>query len=164
LSSASGVETAPIKKGETWIVYAKTDIVGKSFATFRAAKIEPKQTSAELETLKSVIAGKTSTAVTGQLTSSPNVVYKDAPVEVTVEGGGKRFSARTDAQGAFHIPVTDGSYRVELRFPFRAAVKWDENLLGTSLAEGLPTVFKYDVRLNDGDCHFGFFEVSNAGN
>jgi hypothetical protein len=149
-----------IKAGQTWIIYAANDIVVKSFSAFRTVKIEPKQPSEELETLKAVVAGKTLTGISGRLASADqNGRYVYEAVEIIVEGGGKKFSARTDADGAFNIPVPDGSYRVELKFPYHASFKWDENLLGTSLTQGVPTVFKYEVRLNDGDCNFNFFEV-----
>ena len=151
-----------IKKGETWIVYARNDIVGKSFTEFRRAKVEPKTSNEELETLKSIIAGKTSAAISGQIVSqSQNAVYLFEPVEITVEGNGKRFSAKTDADGFFDFPMpSEGKYKVELKFPFEASLIWDEGLLGTSFAQGNPTFFKYDVSLNDGDCVYSFFEVS----
>src|SRR5215203_148946 len=158
-STETGVVNV-IKKGETWIIYARNDIVGKSFTEFRRVKIDTKTPNAELETLKNIIAGKTSSAITGQITSpAASAADKYEPVEITIEGGGKRFAAKSDADGRFNIPVTDGNYRVDLKFPYKASFKWDENLLGTSLTEGIPTVFKYNVRLNDGDCQFSFFEV-----
>ena len=148
------------KKGETWIVYAKNDIVGKSFTEFRRVKVPPKEACGELETLKDIIAGKTSAAIAGQIFSSARNADLSESEEITVEGNGKRFSAKTIANGIFNIPVPSaGTYQVELKFPYKASFKWDENLLGTSLTEGIPTVFKYEVRLNDGDCHFSFFEV-----
>lgn len=150
-----------IKKGETWIVYAQNDIVGKSFTEFRRTKIEPKVTNEELETLKNIIAGKTSAAISGQIDLlSPNNAGDYEPVEITVEGGGKRLTATTGADGAFNLAVpSEGVYKVALKFPYSAGLKWDENLLGTSYTEGIPTFFKYEVRLNDGDCNYSFFEV-----
>jgi hypothetical protein len=149
-----------VKSGQTWIIYALNDIVVKSFSAFRGVRVEPKIPSGETETLKDIAAGKTATSISGRIVSaSENGRYGFEPVEVLIEGGGKRFTAQTEADGAFNIPVPDGNYKVELKFPYRASLKWDENLLGTSFSEGVPTVFKYDVRLNDGDCHFSFFEV-----
>ncbi len=148
-----------IKKGETWIVYAQNDIVGKSFTDFRRTKLDPKVASEELETLKNIIAGKTSAAISGQI-MSPNAVYEYEPVEITIESKGKRLTATTDGDGAFNIPVpSDGIYKVALKFPYNAGLKWNENLLGTSYVEGNPTFFRYEVRLNDGDCNFNVFEV-----
>ncbi len=150
-----------IKKGETWIVYARNDIVGKSFTEFRRAKVEAKTSNEELETLKSIIDGKTSAAISGQIVSqSQNAAYLVEPVEITVEGNGQRFSAKTDADGFFDFPMpSEGKYKVEIKFPYNASLVWDEGLLGTSLAEGNPTIFKYNVSLNDGDCVYSFFEV-----
>lgn len=148
-----------LKKGETWIIYAMNDIVVKSFSIFRGAKIDPKTPSDELETLKSVIAGKTSTAIAGKLLSNNNS-YEHEPAEITVESGGKRFSGKSEPDGSFNIPVpTDGKYKVEIKFPFRAFVKGNELLLGASNTEGEPTVFRYEVKLNDGDCNYNVFEV-----
>jgi len=151
-----------VKSGQTWIVYARTDIVLKSFSAFRGVKIEPKTASEEAAALQNIADGSSATAITGRFASAGNERYIYEPVEIsaTSSSGGKSFSARSDADGAFQIAVPDGNYRVELKFPFQANFKWDENLLGTSLVEGVPTVFKYEVRLNDGDCHFGFFDVT----
>jgi hypothetical protein len=152
-----------IKSGQVWIIYAGNDIVVKSFSVFRGVKIEPKIASEELETLKNVAAGKTETSISGRLSSDPQTGrYGLETVEITVEGkGGKRLTARTDADGAFNLPVpSDGTYKVELKFPFQAGLKWSDDLLNTAFAEGPPTVFKYEVRLTDGDCNFSFFEVS----
>jgi hypothetical protein len=150
------------KKGETWIIYANNDIVIKSFAEFRGVKIEPKVESAELQTLKMVVAGTTSAAISGRIVwqSRNNIDLYEAGEEITVKGNGKKFSAQPDADGAFNIPVPSaGTYKVELKFSYNAPLKWNENLLGTSYTEGIPTLFKYEVRLNDGDCQFSFFEV-----
>ncbi len=149
------------KKGETWIIYASNDIVIKSFAEFRGVKIESKVESAELETLKSVVAGTTSAAISGRIVwqARNNIDFYEAEV-ITVEGNGKKYSAQPYTDGTFNIPVPSaGTYKVELKFPYNATLKWDENLLGTSYIQGIPTLFKYEVRLNDGDCHFSLFEV-----
>jgi hypothetical protein len=150
-----------IKKGETWIIYAANDIVVKSFTSFRGIKIEPKLANEELETLKSVIGGKTAAAISGRIVSdTSNGKYEYEPVEITVENKGKRFTAETDANGAFNIPVpSEGTYKVEIKLPYRAGIKWNEMLLGASNTEGTPTVFKYEVRLGDGDCNYNVFEV-----
>ena len=151
------------KKGETWIIYANNDIVIKSFAEFRGVKIEPKLESAELATLKSVVAGTTSAAISGRIVwqSRNNIDLYETVEEITVEGNGKKFAAQPDANGIFNINVPSaGTYQVELKFPYNAPLKWNDNLLNTSYTQGNPTVFKYEVRLNDGDCNFSFFEVS----
>ena len=150
-----------IKKGETWIIYAANDIVVKSFTAFRGIKIEPKIANDELETLKSVIGGKTAAAISGRIVSDvSNGRYEYEPVEITVESKGKRLTAQTDGDGAFNIFVpSEGIYKVELKIPYRAALKWNEMLLGASNTEGTPTVFKYEVRLGDGDCNYNVFEV-----
>lgn len=152
---------ANIKSGQTWIVYASSDIVLKTFSAFRAARVEPKIPNAEAETLKNIFAGNSETAVAGRFVSAAQNSYAFEPVEITVTGGGKLFTAKSDADGEFNVAVPDGNYKIELKFPYKANLKWDENLLGASLTEGIPTVFKYDVRLNDGDCHFALFEVLN---
>ena len=151
-----------IKKGETWIIYAANDIVVKSFTAFRGVKIEPKTQNEELETLRSVISGTTSAAISGRIVSDlSNDKYEYEAVEITIENKGNRLTAQTDASGAFNIPVpSDGIYKVEIKFPYRAGVKWNEMLLGASNTEGTPTVFKYEVRLGDGDCNYNVFEVS----
>lgn len=147
------------KKGETWIIYANNDIVVKSFAKFRGVKIEPKLESAELETLKNIIAGKSAAAISGRIISTDGKNIEE-PVEVTVEGKNFKQTAKTDINGAFNIPVPpDANYKIELKFLYETNIKWDENLLGALLTQGVPTIFKYEVRLNDGDCHFSFFEV-----
>ena len=148
-----------IKSGQTWIIYAASDIVLKSFSAVRGVKIEPKTKSDEAAALKDIFAGKTPTAISGRFVSAAQNAYLYEPVEIAVAGNGKSFAAKTDTNGAFNLAVPDGNYRVELKFPYRASFKWDEYLLGTSLTEGVPTFFKYDVRLNDGDCNFNFFEV-----
>ncbi len=58
-----------IKSGQTWIIYAANDIVLKSFTAFRGIKIEPKLANDELETLRSVIGGKTEAAISGRFVS-----------------------------------------------------------------------------------------------
>lgn len=150
-----------VKKGETWLIYANYDVVYKSFSEFRGVKIESQIPSEEVETVKDILAGKTDTAISGQFVSyAKSTEYIYEPVEITVEGKGKKFTAQTDANGAYNIPVpSDGTYKVELKFPFKANLMWDENLLGTSFTEGVPSIFKYEARLNDGDCHFSFFQV-----
>ena len=149
-----------IKSGQSWIVYAANDIVVKSFSAFRGVKIEPKIPSDEAGALENIKSGKSDTAISGRLASAANA-YNYDPVEVSVSGNGKQLTAKTDASGAFNIAVPpDGSYKIELKFPYKASFKWDENLLGTSLTEGLPTLFKYEVKLRDGDCHFSFFDVT----
>ncbi|MBS1795687.1 MAG: carboxypeptidase regulatory-like domain-containing protein [Acidobacteria bacterium] len=159
---ASGGAEAGVKSGQTWIVYAHNDIVLKSFAAFRAVRVDPKTPADELESLRAIVAGKTSTAIAGRIVADENGgAYTGAPVEVYVEGKNQKLSARTGADGAFEIPVpTDGNYRVELRFPFETGLVWPDELLGANLAKGSPTVFKYEVRLNDGDCSFGFFRIT----
>ena len=148
-----------VKKGETWLIYANYDIVYKSFTEFRGAKVESIETNEEVTTLKDILSGKTDTAIAGQFTSQ-NGKYIYEPIEITVVGKNQRFTAQTDANGAFNIAVpSDGIYKVELKFPYQANLTWNENLLGTSLTEGVPSIFKYEARLNDGDCHFSFFEV-----
>jgi len=148
------------KRGETWIVYAMNDIVFKSFTVFRGAKIDPKTPSDELETLKSVIDGKSSTAIAGKLVAQNNS-YTYEPAEISVESGGKRFSGKSEPDGSFNIAVpADGKYKVEIKFPFRAFVKGNEFLLNASNTEGEPTVFRYEVKLNDGDCNYNVFEVT----
>lgn len=149
-----------VKKGQTWIIYAMNDIVVKSFSAFRGVRVEPKAPSEETEVLKNIAAGKTGASISGRIVSdAQNGTYGFESVEISVEGGGKKLTAKTDADGAFNLAVPDGNYKVELKFPYIAALKWDENLLGTSFSQGVPTVFRYDVRLNDGDCQFSFFEV-----
>jgi hypothetical protein len=150
-----------VKTGQTWIIYAGNDVVLKSFSAFRGVKIEPKINNAESDTLKNILAGKSDTAISGRFSSAAgNGGYAFEPIEISVAGSGKLLTAKTDAVGAFNIAVPpDANYKVELKFPYKASFKWDENLLGTSLTEGNPTLFKYEVRLNDGDCHFSAFEV-----
>ncbi len=148
------------KTGQTWIIYARNDIVVKAFQDFRGARIEPKEKSEELETLKNILAGKSETAISGRLTSEKLGRYEYEEAEITVEGKNFKQTAKTDADGAFNFPVpADGKYKVELKLPFAARLVWDEWLLGASFAEGNPTIFKYDVSINDGDCFYSFFEV-----
>ncbi len=150
-----------VKSGQTWIIYASNDIVLKSFSAFRGVLIEPKITSGEAGVLKNIIDGKSETAISGRLVSNAQGAYSGKPVEISVAGGGRTLNAQTDANGAFNVAVPpDANYKVELKFPYLAGLKWNDNLLGTSLIEGIPTLFKYEVKLNDGDCHFSFFEVS----
>jgi hypothetical protein len=149
-----------LKSGETWIIYARNDIVIKSFSAIGSVKIDPKISSDELETLKSIAGGKTESTISGRTVTDFSGEAVEA-VEITIEGGGKRLTAKSDANGAFSFAVpSDGTYKVELKFPYKASLKWNENLLGVSLIEGIPTFFRYEVKLNDGDCHFSFFEVS----
>jgi hypothetical protein len=148
-----------IKSGQTWIIYANNDIVVKSFAEFRGVKLDPKAASEELETLKNIAAGKSEMTISGQMTSQ-NGKYVDEEVEITVEGKGFRQTTKTDADGAFNFVMpSDGKFKIEMKFPYKASLVWNDALLGTSLTEGIPTVFKYDVTLNQGDCNFSFFEV-----
>jgi hypothetical protein len=151
-----------IKKGETWLIYANYDVVYKSFTEFRGAKVESIETDAEVTTVKDILSGKTSTAISGQIVSNAqNNQYLYDPVGITVEGNSKKFITQTDATGSFNVAVpSDGIYKIELKFPFKANLIWNENLLGTSFTEGTLSIFKYEARLNDGDCHFSFFEVS----
>jgi hypothetical protein len=149
-----------VKTGQTWIIYARNDIVVKSFQDFRGVKLNPKEKSEELETLKNIAAGKSEMTISGQLTSTDqNGIYIYEPVEISIEGK-NRQTAKTDANGAFNFVVpSDGKYRVEMKFPYNSSVIWNDELLGTSFIAGIPTVLKYEVRLNEGDCNFSFFEV-----
>lgn len=149
------------KKGDTWVVFAQNDIVVKSFKTLRAIKIKPKQPDANLEKLRSIVAGKTASAITGQLVSPTNDrAFLNNPIEIVVVNDTVRLTAQPDPSGAFNIAVpTEGVYKVEIKFPYRAVVKGNEFLLGASNTEGEHTVFRYEVRLNDGDCSFSLFEV-----
>jgi hypothetical protein len=152
-----------VKSGQTWIIYAANDIVLKSFSAFRGVLIEPKIGSDEAGVLKSITDGKSDTAISGRLVSAAQGAYSGSAVDVSVTGGGRVLSAQTDANGAFNIAVPpDANYRVALKFPYRASFRWDDNLLGTQLTEGIPTLFKYEVKLNDGDCHFSIFEVTKT--
>lgn len=145
-----------IKSGQSWIIYAANDIVVKSFSAFRGVKLEPKIISEEVGVLENIKSGKSDTAIAGRIASAAAF----EPFEIVATGNGKVFNARSDASGAFNLPVApDANYRVELKFPFRAGLKWADNLLNPSLVEGTPTLFKFDVRLSDGDCHFSSFEV-----
>ena len=150
------------KTGQTWIVYARNDIVIKSFQDFRGVKIEPKEPGTELETLKNIIAGKSATAISGQLASNgENGKYSDEAAEITVEGKNYKQTQNTGADGFFDFPVpSEGKYKVEIKFPFEANLIWNDGLLGTFYTKGNPTFFKYEVSLGDGDCVYSFFEVS----
>ncbi|MEP6901145.1 MAG: hypothetical protein ABJA66_05305 [Actinomycetota bacterium] len=149
-----------VKTGQTWIIYARNDIVVKSFQDFRGIRLEPKETSAELETLKNIFAGKSATAISGRLTSQ-NGKYTDEAVEIKIEGKNYKQTTKTDADGFFDFAVpAAGKYKVEIKFPFAANLVWDEGLLGTAYTADNPTFFKYDVSLGDGDCVYSFFEVS----
>lgn len=149
-----------IKSGQSWIIYAANDIVVKSFSVFRGVKLEPKTTSEESGVLQNIKSGKSDTAIAGRIASAGGV-YAFEPFEIVATGNGKVFTARSDAAGAFNLAVApDASYRVELKFPFRTGLKWADDLLNASLTEGTPSVFKYEVRLGDGDCHFSSFEVT----
>lgn len=154
-----------VKSGQTWIIYAANDIVLKSFSAFRGVHLEPKIVSEEAGVLKNIVDGKSDTAISGRFVTADRVAYLGKPVEIIVAGGGSTLSAQTDATGAFNVAVPpDATYKVELKFPYRASFKWDDNLLGAQLTEGIPTVFKYEVKLNDGDCHFSIFEVADKKN
>ena len=146
-----------IKSGQTWIIYAANDIVVKSFSARRGVRLDPKAPSDEAAALENIATGKSDTAITGRIAPAGS----GEPVEVVAVANGKSFNARTDAGGNFNLAVApDASYRVELRFPFRTGLKWADELLNASLAEGTPTIFKYEVRLGDGDCHFSVFEIA----
>jgi hypothetical protein len=154
--AAGGLNT---KTGQTWIIYARNDIVVKAFQDFRGVRVEPKETSAELESLKNIAAGKNETAISGRI-NSPDGKFSYEAAEITVEGKNYRQTQSTDADGAFNFSVpSEGKYKVELKFPYAAKIVWNEALLGTRLVQGNPTFFKYEVSLNDGDCNFSFFEV-----
>jgi hypothetical protein len=144
-----------IKSGQSWIVYVENDIVVKSFSAIRAVRLDPKIPNDEQVALENIANGKSDTAITGHIGGALS-----EPVEIAAAAKGKVFSAKTDASGAFNLAVPPhASYKVELKFPFRTGLKWADNLLNASLADGTPTVFRYEVRLGDGDCHFGDFEV-----
>lgn len=151
-----------IKSGQTWVIYANNDIVVKSFSVFRGVKIEPKINNEELETLKNVSAGKTETSISGRIASDiPNGKYTYETIEISIEGGGKRQTTKTDGEGAFNFAVpAGGKYKIELKFPYSAGLVWADNLLGTSYTQGNPTLFKYEVELYQGDCNYNFFEVT----
>lgn len=151
-----------IKSGQTWVVYANNDIVVKSFSVSRGVKIEPKMANEELETLKNVAAGKTETSISGRIASDKmSGKYLYETVEISIEGSGNRQTVKTDSEGAYNFVVSPGvKYKVELKFPYNAGLVWADNLLGTSLTQGNPTLFKYEVELYQGDCNYNFFEVT----
>ena len=148
-----------IKSGQTWVVYGALDQIDKFFHGFRGRRIDPKTPDAELETLKLVAEGKTDTMLSGRVTAGG--ASAAGPVEVALEGSGGRQTTKSDADGIFRFaPLAEGKYKVRLTFPFRAALKWDQYLLGTSFAAGPESVFDYEISLRDGDCVFHLFEVT----
>ena len=149
-----------IKSGQSWLIYAANDIVVKSFSVMRGLRLDPKIPSEETGALENIATGKSATAIAGRISGLGNVSPAQ-PIEIVAVADGKVFNAAADAAGAFNLGVApDASYKVEVRFPFRTGLKWADDLLNASLAEGTPTIFKYEVRLGDGDCHFSAFEVT----
>lgn len=156
--AACGLE---IKKGQTWIIYARYDDEDKTFVSNIGYKYNPKEDKEDLEILKAASERKTDTTISGQLISYGVIYeYNYEPVEITVEGNGSRQTTLTDAKGKFNIStLTAGKYKVKMKFPFHASLLFFIPDLKYVYTEATPTFFEYEVELKQGDCDYSFFEI-----
>jgi hypothetical protein len=149
-----------IKKGETWIIYANSDEESKTFASNTGNKYTAKEYKEDLEILKAVSERKTNPTISGRLISFPDYIYKDEPVEITVEGNGSRLITTTNAEGAFKVSsLFAGNYKVKMTFPFKADFIANIQDLKYDNSKGTQTFLEYEVELKQGDCDYSFFEV-----
>ena len=149
-----------IKKGQTWIIYASYDEEDKIFRSNTGTKYNFSEDKDEVEILKAASERKTDTTISGRLISYGAYEYKYEPVEITVEGNGGQQTTTTKSDGTFSISaLTAGSYKVKMKFPFRAALEHRVSDEKPVYLEGTPTIFEYEVKLNQGEYDYSFFEV-----
>ncbi len=149
-----------IKKGQTWIIYAKYD-EDKIFRSIIGNEYNSSEDKEEVEILKLASERKTDTTISGRLTLFGGFPYQHEAVEITVEGNGTQQTTTTKADGTFTISsLMAGNYKVKMKFPFHASIldarDSDEKPVYT---EGTPTLFEYEVKLKQGDYDYSFFEI-----
>ena len=150
-----------IKKGQTWIIYAKYYDEDKIFRSNIGDEYDPLEYKEEVEILKLASERKTDTTISGRLTLSGLYPYKEA-VEITVEGNGVRQTTTTQPDGTFSVAsLKAGDYKVKMKFPSGASVIYFI-LSGqkSAFAKEMSTLFEYEVKLTQGDYDYSFFEIT----
>jgi hypothetical protein len=150
-----------IKKGQTWIIYARYDDKDKVFRSIIGNKYNSSEDKEEVEILKLASARKTDNAISGRLTSFMYMPYQHQAAEITVEGNGIQRTTSTKPDGTFSVtPLTTGNYKVKMKFPFDASILYyPKSDLKPLYSEGIPTLFDYEVKLKQGDYDYRTFEV-----
>jgi hypothetical protein len=150
-----------IKKGQTWIIYAFYNEESKTFESSHGYRYNPTEDKEEVNILKAASERKTDTTISGRLISYGVYEYKYEPVEITVAGNGRQYSTTTKLDGTYKIPLSaPGIYKVKMKFPFRAMIEFGFSNKKTVYSEGVPTFFEYEIKLEQGDDDYSFFEVS----
>jgi len=155
---ACGLE---IKKGQTWIIYAKYYDEDKIFRSIIGNKYNSSEDKEEVEILKLASERKTDTTISGRLTLSGLYPYKEV-VEITVEGNGVLQTTTTQPDGTFTVAsLTAGNYKVKMKFPFGASIVYF-TISGQKpvFTKELSTLFEYEVKLKQGDYDYSFFEIT----
>jgi hypothetical protein len=147
----------PLKKGQSWIVFAATDIVLKNFSIISRSEVTPEA----LADLKKIATTDEFGSISGRIVTTSAAV--DLPkIRVRLTDGAKILTTGVGADGSFQFAVPSGGrFRVELEIPAKVVIKWPDTLLGVRSDAGEVTRFGYDVRTNAGDCSFIELEISD---
>lgn len=152
-----------IEKGQTWIIYAHYD-EDKIFRSNIGNKYNFSEDKEELEILKLASERKTDTTISGRLTLSGLYPYEEA-VEIVVEANGVQRTTTTKPDGTFSVtslPV--GNYKVKIKFLSDASVIYfTVSGQKPQFTKQMSTLFEYEVKLEQGDYDYSFFEVSRYG-
>lgn len=149
-----------IKTGQTWIIYAHYDDEDKVFRSNTGRKYNALEDKKDIEVLKLASERKTDTTISGRLISYGVYEYEYEPVEITVEGNGSLQTTTTNADGTFSVSsLTSGTYKVRIKFPFRASLEYRVSDKKPVYTKGTPTFFEYEVKLEQGDHEYSFFEI-----
>jgi hypothetical protein len=150
-----------IKKGQTWIIYASYNEEDRIFRSNIGNKYNFSEDKEELEILKLASERKTDTTISGRLTLSGLYPYEEA-VEITVEGNGIQQTTTTKSDGTFSVAsLTAGSYKVKIKFLSGASVIYfTVSGQKPEFTKQMSTLFEYEVKLEQGDYDYSFFEIS----
>ena len=150
-----------IKKGQTWIIYAKYD-EDKIFRSIIGNEYNSSEDKEEVEILKLASERKTDTTISGRLGSFMNIPYQHEAAEITVEGNGIQQTTTTKPDGTFIVSsLKAGNYKVEMKFPFGASIVYF-TISGQKpvFTKEISTLFEYEVKLKQGDYDYSFFEIT----
>jgi len=150
-----------IGKGQMWLIYADYDKEDKIFRSNEGSKYKPEEDREKVDFLKTASEGNSEVSIFGSLVSYfDQVFYKFEPAEVILEGNGNKQVIKTDSNGLFKFsPLIAGNYKVQLKFPFKAALEQFSPITKYSVAEGNPTIFDYEVELKKSECNYTQFGV-----
>ena len=151
-----------VKKGQTWVVYAKYDDEEKVYISFRGNEYNQTEDKEYSEFLEAASKGKLKTSISGQLIPSGRYETNSySGIKIKIEGNGNQQETETNSDGKFDFSsLSAGNYKVKLKFPCFASLLWFYPKIKFAYLYENPTIFEYDVQLKQGECDYKFFEVS----